>query len=109
MTIDQDAIKGAVSAFGDHAAQLVELTLKDADNFVVDIQNGINDNNPEDVKLAAHSLKSIMKQIEAHNVSDIAFKMEQAGESGDITSCTTLKDDLAQEYEATKNFLNSIV
>ena len=107
MNDEWQSIDEALSVFGERAGKLVELTLKDADNFVAEIEQAINDNNPQAAGLAAHSLKSIMKQVNALSVSDIAYEIEQNGKDGNIETCSEKWPDLSARYKDVREYLES--
>ena len=108
MTIDKQAIEAAIRAFGDRAAQLIDLVLKDADTYTAGIERAINDNDPEAAGLAAHSLISIMKQINAINVSNLAFEIEKSGKEGNIDGCVLQWVPLQEDYKELKSFLQTL-
>ncbi len=101
-------MKEAITAYGDKAGMFVELILKDADNFVNDIGTAMEQSNAEDVGLAAHSLKSIMKQIHANTVADLAFDLEKAGKDGAIDDVQDTHEQLKAHYAETKEYLLSL-
>lgn len=101
-------MKDAITVYGDKASMFVELILKDADNFVNEISVAIEQSNAEDVGLAAHSLKSIMKQIHANNVAELAFDLEKAGKDGVIDGAQEKHEQLKAYYAETKDYLLSL-
>ncbi len=105
MPINTATIDEALNAFGEHAQTLATLTLKDADRFVSEIEQTINNNDIEGTKVASHSLKSIMRQIGANEVADVSFTIETAASEGNKETCRTSYLELLPLYEETKAYL----
>lgn len=108
MTIDEKAIKEALSVFGEKASMLVELTLKDANNFVTAIEEAITQSQTVEASFAAHSLKSIMRQIGAHQVADIAYEIEKAGNDNNLQICQNNLNPLKEAYADAKAYLEAL-
>lgn len=105
---DEQSIKEALAAFGEKAKKLAELTLKDADQFIADIESGLQSGDSSAVGLAAHSIKSIVKQIGALELGDLCFQMETSGKSGDLEKCRALWPALKAGYDEVKIFVESL-
>ena len=108
MSTDNDVVRAALAAFGPKAQKLVVLTLKDADRFMAEIESAIDQGDAEAVGLAAHSLKSIMKQVGADTVGGLAFGMEKNGKAGDMGNCGKQLPALRECYAETRQLLVSI-
>ena len=108
MSTDEQAVRSALAAFGAKAPKLVALTLKDADQFIADIESAIGRGDAEAVGLAAHSLKSILKQVGAETTGGLAFGMEKAGKAGDLGSCGTRLPALRESYVETRQLLVTV-
>ncbi len=93
--------------FGDHVEKVIELTIKDADDLVFNIDKAIKDRNALDAGLEAHSLKSVMAQIGAEKIAKIAKKIEHQGKSGEFDGIEIFYRDLKLEYKIVTNFLHS--
>ena len=106
MTVDENTIRETLSAFGDSATKLVELTLIDADRLYQEIEGAIENDDAEAGRLAAHSMKSIMKQIGVHSVSEVAQKMERFGKDGNMQPYANLWDDLSASYIPARKYLS---
>jgi HPt (histidine-containing phosphotransfer) domain-containing protein len=108
MSNDDQTIHDALAAFGPKASKLVELTLKDADKFMAEIEQAFYDGDPDLLGIAAHSLKSILKQVGARSAADIAFEIETGGKAGDLKVCANRLPDLREKYDATRQTLTAI-
>lgn len=108
MSTDDQSIRDAVAVFGAKASKLVELTLKDADKFMAEIESAFHDGDPDSVGIAAHSLKSILKQIGAQSAADVAFEIETAGKAGDLKVCADRLAELRAAYDDARRTLTAI-
>lgn len=102
------AMKEVIDGYGEKAGMFVSLILQDADQFVSDIEHAIEQDNSGDVGLAAHSLKSIMKQLGAQDIGDLAFQLETAGKDGNLDACQTVFPELKDAYSKTRDFLSAL-
>ena len=105
---DKPEIDKAVNDFGSKAATAVSLTLKDGDNFMRDITEAVNTDQPQDAGRSAHSLKSIMRQLGCKTVAGHAYEMEQAGKRDDIATCLQVLEPLQESYGVTRDYLNNL-
>ncbi len=104
-TNDEPVDFKALEQFGDNANKIIELTLKEADNFIEGIEKAVKEENTEDIGLEAHSLKSITAQIGAINLSEIAKELEMKGKSDDLNKVPDLFAALKSEYIIVKKIL----
>lgn len=106
---EEQAIRDALSVFGDNAEKLAELTLKDAENFVAEIEKNIEAGDARGAGLAAHSIKSIMRQIGAAEFGEYASQMEQAGDNDqDIEKCKELWPTFKESYDRAKAIIENL-
>lgn len=109
MTINQDTIRQSVAVFGEKAGILVSLTLKDADSFMTAMKSALDEGDAQAAGLAAHSLKSIMKQVGAMEVGDLAEDIQNAGKAeNDLEKCKILYARISPLYDETKMFLENV-
>lgn len=66
------------------------------------LSNALTDNNPEGVRNASHSLKSVYAQIGALQMSTLMNKIEAAAKAGDIQTAHLLHRDVSQEESRVK-------
>lgn len=109
MSVNEEGIRDALSVFGERASKLVQLTLADSERLMHDLEIAIHDRDPEAAGNAAHALKSIMKQIAAMQVSDVAFEIEKHGREGSIEKCAECFEVLKVNYGETKTFLEGML
>lgn len=84
-------IKNTLSQFGDKADQYAKLLVEDIDMRLLHIEQGVEDKNFEEIHIAAHSLKSVMKQAGAQEICNIAHIIEHASAAENFKTC---KDQL---------------
>ncbi len=109
MAIDEQTIRDTVGAFGDNAGRLVELTLQDAERLVGEIDQAIADDDAEAAGFAGHALKSIMKQVDAAGVADLASAIEVSGKAGRLDACIQHNAQLRQCFGETRLLLQSLL
>ena len=93
---------GALEQFGDSANKIIEMTLDDADNFVAAIGEAVRNDNSEDLGLEAHSLKSVLAQVGAYPLSEVANVLELKGKGDDLTDVNELYEELRSGYKEVK-------
>ena len=104
----REDILNAVTRFGEKAGMFLELTLKDAHKYYGEIQEAIEAKNAEDVGLAAHALKSVLKQNAAEDSAAIVLEMEHAGKENDFEKCLAQKPLLDEEIAKVFALLDDI-
>lgn len=92
--------------FGANAQKVVEMTIKDSDQFIHDISLAIQENNHEDLKIAAHSLKSVVAQVGASSLSEKAKEIEHLANEKELDNIEDLTQELNIEYQRVKEVLN---
>ncbi len=95
--------------FGEHVEKVIELTIKDADDLIFNIDEAIKSGNALDAGLEAHSLKSVMAQIGADKIADIAKKIELQGKSEELEGLEEFNNNLKLEYKIVTDFLRGYV
>ncbi|MGN7438382.1 MAG: Hpt domain-containing protein [Alcanivorax sp.] len=108
MTVDKDSINTAVSAFGPHAQQFATLTLADANRLFEELVQALDNDNAHEAGIAAHSLKSIMKQTGAMSLADVTFTIEQAGKNNDLATCKQALPALQENFASVKQHLETL-
>ena len=84
-----------------HDQELVQIVI---DNFtqsahsnLTELQIAIADGNETKVKIVAHSMKSDMRSLGAHEPAETAKKLEQAGKSGNLVGVWEIFDQLKDQ------------
>ncbi len=74
--LDLDIIEEAKSVMKARFMTMVEYFLEDAETYSSGIREGLEQNNSEKIRAAAHTLKSSSKQLGALRLSETAKEME---------------------------------
>ena len=108
MGLDKAAVKTAIDVYGEDAQEFVQLTLKDADAFVEEIAAEMKRGDVLSAALAAHSLKSVMRQIGAEDVGSVAYGIEMAGKAGQADVCMAQLQPLREAYTEVREYLTAL-
>ena len=93
---DEDILKEVVSVFleEDYPAQLERL------------RDGIDRNDAQTVKEAAHSIKGAVRSFGGTALSSTALRLEEMGRNNDLTGAQASLQELEQEAEQFADFFN---
>ncbi len=80
--------------------QLIRVALETIPDRIKALRDACDRNNPADVKLEAHTLKGIARQLCACLMADAAYRIELAGEKGDLDKTRMLMERLEREAES---------
>jgi CheY-like chemotaxis protein len=83
-----DAVRGLVETFRSHAPDLIAT-----------IRRGLQDGDPESVRVAAHTLKSNAAMFGASTLADVSRQVEASASEGALEGDARLADALATELE----------
>lgn len=110
MSIKEENIRSVILGYDDKALTYAELLIRNIKKLIADIQNGLDHNNFSDVHLAAHSLKSVFRQIEAEDAANIAEKIENASEiESEQHKCQMYFLQIHEDCEAIMRVLHSML
>ena len=109
--LEMDTFNQLKTLMGDKFSIVIQGYLKCADEFVVQANTAINENNAQLLMEATHPLKSSSAQIGAMPVSNIAGTLEAnpnkaLSDNSDISIYTELLDQLNMTFTALKSTLN---
>ncbi|NJL60488.1 MAG: hypothetical protein HC887_13440 [Desulfobacteraceae bacterium] len=79
--------------------QLISIALETIPDRIKALRDASDKNNAADVRLEAHTLKGIARQLCACLMADAAYPIEIAGEKGEIETARGLMGQLEQEAE----------
>ena len=109
MSFDKQAVAKIIAGYGEDAREFIQLTLNDADTFMVEITTAVGQGDAAAAGLNAHSLKSIMRQIGIMDVGDAAYEIEKTGKAGKTSECEERLPILRALYEEAKNYLSTLL
>jgi len=113
---NQDVIDGevlntlleSVGGDGEFLAELLDTYFADTPQQFTTMHNAISQNNAEEFRRAAHSLKSNSANFGAIRLSEQAKILEDFGKSGSLDQAGTLLADAEAEYSKVKIALERI-
>jgi HPt (histidine-containing phosphotransfer) domain-containing protein len=94
---DRDAIFALVEGDMELFGELVELFLDNYPTLLVEIRDGINEDDPSRVREAAHSLKGSVGNFLADNAVELSRILEQMGRDGDLRFASQKLTELEME------------
>jgi CheY-like chemotaxis protein/HPt (histidine-containing phosphotransfer) domain-containing protein len=103
--LDRRALQAilAISDRGSHErlARIIRLYLDDAPALLAAIRAGIASNAADEIRQAAHSLKSSSANLGAARVRDIARRLEECGRQTDLAAAAALLPELEETFART--------
>jgi signal transduction histidine kinase/CheY-like chemotaxis protein/HPt (histidine-containing phosphotransfer) domain-containing protein len=98
----------AIKSFGSAAPAFLKLTLQDSHKLMSEIEASIQASDSDGAWHAAHALKSVMRQVMAHQAADIAAKIEKLAKGGDVKSCVQEFSSLREAFDHAISQLQAI-
>jgi HPt (histidine-containing phosphotransfer) domain-containing protein len=92
----------------DFVADLLETYFDESSRLLVAMQEALSTGNAEDLRRAAHSLKSSSASFGAIRLSNECKELENMGKAGAIESAAEQIDHIAAEYAKTRAALEAI-
>jgi two-component system sensor histidine kinase/response regulator len=90
----------------------LEMLSADAPTLIEQIRAGIENNNAEAIRVAAHTIKSMVGNFCAPPAFEAALKLETIGQSGDLTLCpaglASLEDEVKRLKQELRKFLDEL-
>lgn len=115
--LDQDSMDTILDLMdGDQemVTDLIDTHLEVMPGLLQQLQSGIHNGNPQEVKEAAHAMKSSNAQFGALHFAHLCQLAENMAKSGDLTGIAPLSDEIQIEFgkvqaalDSWKNHLNS--
>ncbi|MEM6805618.1 MAG: Hpt domain-containing protein, partial [Bacteroidota bacterium] len=84
---------------------LVDTLIDTTPDLLDDLQTGVASKNANQIRNAAHALKSSNKQLGAYDFADMCETMESKGRANDTADLDILLDKILQEFEKVKEAL----
>lgn len=86
----------------DLAREVIEEFLDDSSRQIDIIRESVEKGNAKELRYKAHSLKGAAANISAATLKEIAYKIEIAGEKGDLTHAAPLIPELDEQFKILK-------
>lgn len=107
--VNKDNILAAISIYGDMASKFLQISLSDLQKFHNAIHNSIQIADSEELAISAHSLKSILAQIGAHDASAICFELEKIAKENSLPLASEYLAKLDLEINKLKSIISEII
>jgi HPt (histidine-containing phosphotransfer) domain-containing protein len=91
----------------DFVAELLETYFDDSSRLLAAMQEALSTGNAEDLRRAAHSLKSSSASFGALRLSNKCKELEDMGKAGALEGAAEQIDHIAAEYEKTRAALEA--
>ncbi|MFP4498678.1 MAG: ATP-binding protein [Vulcanimicrobiota bacterium] len=88
---------------------IIKLFLENYPERIEEIENGIQNNQPDQVRMNAHNLKGSLGYLSSKKAIDLAQKLENAGETKKLDTAAQLLEQLKTEIEFMKPVLEKIL
>lgn len=103
-----DSLLEAVGGDGEFLTELLDTYFADTPQQFAAMHSAITDENPEDFRRAAHSLKSNSANFGAMALSEKAKNLEDLGRAGQLDQATVPLEEAEDEYTKVKSALELI-
>lgn len=90
----------------DALQEVIDIYLDSAPQLLQRIQEAVSTEQPEELREAAHSLKSTSAALGAFDLSEMAKKMEVMGRFGNTASASNMLADIEVEYQRVRKALD---
>lgn len=88
--------------------EFIAIFLEDTPALLNTMKKGIANDDPVDVSRSAHALNGIISNFGAQECVEVAWKIEAAGRSGDVSQCASDFERFEPLFQRLKNELQSI-
>ncbi len=93
----------------DFLAEVIDAFLADAPGLVAALRRALDENNPDELRRAAHTLKSNGSTLGARRFSELCRELEQRGKSGQLEAASGLVGQIEEEYRPLEEALAGLV
>jgi len=88
--------------------ELLDIFAEDYQEKIASLQKAVNNNNIEEIKSIAHSLKGASGNISAKRMRELFLSMEDTVKNSDMDGANKILEDLSKEYEALNSRINEL-
>jgi HPt (histidine-containing phosphotransfer) domain-containing protein len=103
-----DSLLEAVGGDGEFLAELLDTYFADSPQQFAAMHKALEDENPDEFRRAAHSLKSNSANFGAMGLSERAKQLEQLGKEGQLENAAIPLEEAEAEYMNVKSALEMI-
>jgi CheY-like chemotaxis protein/HPt (histidine-containing phosphotransfer) domain-containing protein len=110
VSLDDDALRNLRDLGGDEfLAEVIDAFLADAPGLVATLRSSLDDRNAEELRRAAHTLKSNGATLGAEVFAELCRTLESKAKEGEFEGAAELVDRIDQEYEPLQEALSALV
>jgi HPt (histidine-containing phosphotransfer) domain-containing protein len=102
---DRTALLNRVLGDEDLAREVIAVFLGDIPNKIKALRLALDSRDASQMRDQAHAVKGAARNISAAALGDVAFQMEQAGESADMNKAVPLMAEIEEQFKVLKNTL----
>jgi PAS domain S-box-containing protein len=109
LTLDAAALRNLRDLGGDEfLAEVVDAFLSDAPELMAALRRPLEDGNAEELRRAAHTLKSNGATLGAAQFAELCRTLEQRAKDGELDGSSELVDRIEQEYRSLEDSLAAL-
>ena len=109
VSLDDDALKNLRDLGGDEfLGEVIEAFLADAPELIATLRRSLGEPNSEELRRAAHTLKSNGATLGAEQFAELCRTLEQQAKSGELDGASELVDRIGEEYLALGEALSAL-
>jgi PAS domain S-box-containing protein len=109
VTLDDAALRNLRDLGGDEfLAEVVDAFLSDAPELMATLRRALEEQNAEELRRAAHTLKSNGTTLGAAQFAELCRTLEQRAKDGQFDGCSELIDRIEQEYRPLEESLAAL-
>jgi PAS domain S-box-containing protein len=109
VNLDDDALKNLRELGGeDFLAEVIDAFLADAPGLLVTVRRSLEDGSNEELRRAAHTLKSNGATLGAEAFAELCRTLEQRAKTGELEGASELVDQIEAEYRPLEEALSAL-
>jgi HPt (histidine-containing phosphotransfer) domain-containing protein len=109
VSLDDEALKNLRDLGGDDfLGEVIDAFLADAPELMATLGRSLDEHSTEELRRAAHTLKSNGATLGAETFADLCRTLEQCAKAGELDGASELVDQIEQQYEPLKEALSAL-
>jgi HPt (histidine-containing phosphotransfer) domain-containing protein len=109
VSLEDDALQNLRDLGGDEfLGEVIDAFLADAPQLVATLRSSLEEENTEELRRAAHTLKSNGATLGAEQFADLCRTLEQRAKTGELEGAPELVDRIEQEYQQLEEALSAL-
>ncbi len=109
VSLDDDALKNLRDLGGDDfLGEVIDAFLADAPGLLATLRRSLDDGNREELRRAAHTLKSNGATLGAEGFAELCRTLEQSAKAGELDGASELVERIDAEYRPLEEALSAL-